>query len=140
MSDYATKSLIVYKVAFQRSFGKKLRKSRKESGLTQQNLSEKIGMSRPSLINIERGEKSLSLFQLKTLSNVLQVDSKDLLPSDREIEESIEELRINTSSPLLGKALIDKGFAVKEEDSSLNKVLAEFGVNGKTKEEENHVP
>ena len=97
-------------------------------------------MSRPSLINIERGEKSLSLFQLKTLSNVLQVDSKDLLPSDREIEESVEELRINTSSPLLGKALSDKGFAVKEEDSSLNKVLAEFGVNGKTKEEENHVP
>jgi transcriptional regulator with XRE-family HTH domain len=65
-----------------RQFGRKLADSRHRRGLTQAELARKVGVSRASLANIERGEQRVYLHQLLAISAELQFDNlNELLPS-----------------------------------------------------------
>lgn len=57
----------------QKAFGKKIKEARKELGLTQFELAEKINVSQNFLGDIERGIKLPSLPKLILLSNVLKI-------------------------------------------------------------------
>lgn len=52
---------------------------RHEMGLTQQELAEKVSISRPMLTQIERGTKAMSLQLAADIAKVLQVEIVDLL-------------------------------------------------------------
>ena len=61
------------------SIGARVRHHRKQNGLSQEKLAERVGRSRVSISRIERGEKALSLEGLLSIANALSVSADDLL-------------------------------------------------------------
>ena len=59
-------------------FGKKIQDLRKQLGLSQEELAYKVGFHRTYVGMIERGERNITLNNLKKLSKGLEVDIKDL--------------------------------------------------------------
>ena len=65
-----------------RLLGRQIAQRRKERGLTQKELSERVEMSRASIANIERGEQNVLLHNLYTLASALEIaDPAMLLPA-----------------------------------------------------------
>lgn len=62
-------------------FGRTLRLVRKKVGLSQQELADRVALSRPSIVNIELGRQGISLEQLYGLAGALGVSAADLLPN-----------------------------------------------------------
>ena len=62
------------------AFGLNLRLKRKRSGMTQQALAEKAGVTRVYVGLIERGETSITLEKVYRLADALECDVFDLLP------------------------------------------------------------
>lgn len=60
---------------FYSDFGQKLANLREGHGLTQAELARKIGISRASVANIERGEQRVYLHHLVTFADALKLDS-----------------------------------------------------------------
>lgn len=58
---------------------KKIREYRHENGLSQQNLADKIGLTRAAIANMEQANQDYPLSTLIKISIVLKVDVKDLL-------------------------------------------------------------
>ena len=65
---------------FYRAFGNKLRQARKAAGLTQELLAKRVGLSRPSITNIELGNQQIPLHMLETFASVLGMKPCELLP------------------------------------------------------------
>ena len=57
----------------------KLIHSRKEHGWTQQDLADKTGFSRNSIVNWETGKREPKFVDIKTLANVLEISPAELL-------------------------------------------------------------
>jgi transcriptional regulator with XRE-family HTH domain len=55
---------------------------RKVAGLTQEVLAERVGLSRPSVTNIERGNQQIPLHMLEAFASVLGVKPCELLPEN----------------------------------------------------------
>jgi transcriptional regulator with XRE-family HTH domain len=72
-----------------KEFGRLLRKSRKEAQLTQGEVAERVGLSRTSITNIERGRQHVLLHQLFLLAAAVGVDPTELLPQGK---AALEEL------------------------------------------------
>ncbi len=72
-----------------KSIGKKISKRRKELGLTQETLAEKIGLSVSYIGAIERGEKVPSLPVFIDIANVLEISSDLLLVDVLEVRNEI---------------------------------------------------
>ena len=64
----------------QEKLGKKVKKLRKQKGLTQEGLAEKLNISRTHMGHIEQGRKSPSLKLLSKLAKALRVKVKDIFP------------------------------------------------------------
>ncbi|OGM11964.1 hypothetical protein A2Z22_04760 [Candidatus Woesebacteria bacterium RBG_16_34_12] len=60
--------------------GRRLQKSRKDAGLTQEQLADKTNLSVPYIGYLETGLRKPSLKTLKKLANVLGVKVSDLIP------------------------------------------------------------
>lgn len=54
-------------------------KTRKERGLTQEQVASALGISRPTYIGIENGSKELTLSQAEALASILKISIEDLL-------------------------------------------------------------
>lgn len=63
-----------------KEFGKLLKKSRTEANLTQEGLAKRVGLSRTSITNIEKGRQHINLHMLYMLSDSIGVRPSDLLP------------------------------------------------------------
>lgn len=63
----------------QREVGAKVRKLRKERGLTQDEFADRCGLHRAHMGEIERGESNITLRTLKTLADALGVKMHDVL-------------------------------------------------------------
>lgn len=59
--------------------GDKIATLRKEAGLTQQQMAEKVGISRPSLVKIENSQRAISLEEGDVISKVLGISLDSLL-------------------------------------------------------------
>src|SRR3954453_20573545 len=70
-------------------FGQLLREARISADLTQQDVARRVGLTRTSITNIERGTQHISLHQLFLLANAVGKEPTDLLPSG---EVSLEDL------------------------------------------------
>lgn len=64
-----------------RSFGALVRKTRGEAGITQEQLAQRIGLSRTTITNIEKGNQGVALQQLFELATALGRDPRDLIPN-----------------------------------------------------------
>ena len=85
------------------SIGKKIRKYRKQRGITQDELAEKTNLSTNHLGAIERAEKNLTLSNLINIANALDVTA-DMLLCDEirngyKIKSSIITEKIEKLSP-----------------------------------------
>lgn len=65
---------------------------RKKNNLTQEFLASKIGVSRPTYIQIEKGERDLTITEAKKLSAIFSMSLEDLLSENkREVGVNLEE-------------------------------------------------
>ena len=101
-----------------RDFGRKLAVLRNEAGLPQAELARKIGLSRASLANIERGEQRVYLHQfLSVLSALGRSKLEELLPAEG-TTHSKPKADVTVSGDKLSKA---QERAIKELVSSITK-------------------
>lgn len=75
-------------MTFYEMFGTKLRQARQAAGLTQEIVAERVGLSRPSIANIERGNQQVPLHMLASFAAVLGKKPCELLPEDISLQES----------------------------------------------------
>lgn len=61
-----------------KKFNQFIKSLREERGLSQQEVADKLGMSRPSYISVEKGTKELSLSEAQKLANIFGISLKDL--------------------------------------------------------------
>lgn len=60
-------------------FGEKVREERLKKGLSQEELAEKAGVHRTYIGMIERGEKNITLMNIKKVANALDLKIDQLL-------------------------------------------------------------
>lgn len=88
----------------QKEIADRISKLRKTKGYTQEELAKVLHISRPSLTQIELGNRNLSVIELKKIADNLSISIDKLLAEDFEIEEiqmnpnneNGDELRIST--------------------------------------------
>lgn len=90
------------KTRFYLEVGKAIRVARQKEKLNQKELSHKVGMSRASIVNIEKGRQHPPLHQLWQFSNALKVSIYDLIP-DFEIKEEDISLLFQKKIKLTGE-------------------------------------
>ena len=66
-----------------KTFGLKLRDARKRAGLTQVDLADRVGLSRTSITNIEKGRQGIPLHMLLQLASAVGVQAVGLLPETK---------------------------------------------------------
>ncbi|KKQ71434.1 MAG: helix-turN-helix domain protein [Candidatus Peregrinibacteria bacterium GW2011_GWC2_39_14] len=64
-------------------------KLRKSAGLSQEDLSKKLGMSRPTLIAIEKGERDITITELRKISEIFDIPVEVILDEDLKVSEKI---------------------------------------------------
>lgn len=73
-----------------KDIGKRIQKTRKEKGISQVTLAERINISTPYLSDIENGKVSYSVTILMDITEALQVSADWLLRSDTPTTNSIQ--------------------------------------------------
>ena len=73
----------------QKEIGQRIMELRKAKGLSQEYLAKSIGMSRPSLTQIELGSRSVDVFELHKLSLVLGFSMDGFLSADFKVSEEV---------------------------------------------------
>ncbi len=73
----------------QQQIGKRIMELRKAKGMSQEHLAKSIGISRPSLAQIELGNRSVDVFELIYLSHVLGFSTDEFLSPDFKTEDEI---------------------------------------------------
>ena len=67
-------------------FGERIREMRKERGITSYDMATRLGISRNTLTNWERGEKEPHAVEiLEEMAEILQVPLKNLLAGEKEV-------------------------------------------------------
>jgi len=82
MEKFTIKRKIVVEeeVGYNRFVALKIIDERKRMGLTQDEFANKIGLSRASVVNIEKGRQQVSLKNLYLICKYLEIKSSALLP------------------------------------------------------------
>jgi len=90
-----------------------IRELRKEAGLTQEFVANKLGVSRAKYIMLEKGQTDFSLFEIKSLSKLYEVSPNEIVEGKRVTSEE-EIATINTS------CLRNKGLSIRETAPQIN--------------------
>lgn len=77
-----------------------IRQSRKQSGLTQEKMAEKMGLSLTGYANLERGKTKMSLEKLQDISAILNVDLIELVQNGL-LDKSVVLFSENNSNNIL---------------------------------------
>jgi len=75
----------------QKQIGERIMELRKAKGLSQEYLAKSIGISRPSLAQIELGNRSVDVFELMHLSHVLGFSTDEFLSPDFKAEKEVHQ-------------------------------------------------
>jgi transcriptional regulator with XRE-family HTH domain len=65
-----------------KSIGKQIKSLRNRSRISQEELADKLGLSRASVVNIEKGRQHASLHLLMDLSRIFKVSLQDFLTEE----------------------------------------------------------
>jgi transcriptional regulator with XRE-family HTH domain len=63
-----------------RAFGLRLRNIRKQKGFSQEGLALACGLDRSYVGGVERGERNISLINIKKIADAIGVSARELLP------------------------------------------------------------
>ena len=85
-------SLVHAEQLFYSGLGRKLCQQRERCGFTQEDLAAKIGLTRTSITNIEKGRQRILLHTFIDLATSLGVHPEDLLPATVVPLQEIEDL------------------------------------------------
>ena len=81
--------------------GRRLRHARKAAELTQDAVSERVGLSRTSITNIEKGRQRIPLHVFFLLASAVDVSPAALLPERKETHKSdVIDKRLLKKTPL----------------------------------------
>ena len=72
--------------------GENIKNYRKEAGMTQEELAEKVGITRAYLSEIERGKKDPSYSKVKKISDILGIPIDELTGKEVDLEDLPESL------------------------------------------------
>jgi len=64
-------------------------KLRKSAGLSQEELAQKLGFSRPTLVLIEKGERDITLTELKKISEIFDIPVETILDEDLKVSQKV---------------------------------------------------
>jgi transcriptional regulator with XRE-family HTH domain len=78
------------KVLTQKQLGQRLVDLRKMKGLSQEEIARLIGISRPSLAQIELGNRSIDILEMRRLSVVLEFSLDDFMSDDFKAKKEID--------------------------------------------------
>jgi putative transcriptional regulator len=73
-------------------------KLRKAAGLSQEELSKKLGISRPTLIALEKGERDITLTELKVISETFDIPIEIILDEELSTAEKVEARNFDEKS------------------------------------------
>lgn len=104
------------------TFGEKIRKIRKEKGLTLTELGEQIGMSASGLARYETGRRGISVDKLKALCDVLNISRSEAL----EDEISAYEKQIYADKLYLQKGIPANFMVSKDNEYLISELEAAF--------------
>jgi len=65
-------------------------KLRKSDNFSQEELAKKMGISRPTLISIEKGKRDITLGELKKISEIFDIPIQIILDKDSSLEEKVD--------------------------------------------------
>lgn len=73
-----------------KEIGRRIKEFREERGITQQEISDNIHLSRTSITNIEAGRQKIQIHILYQIATLLKVEPNQLLPNINFFVEEIE--------------------------------------------------
>lgn len=73
-----------------RNLGAQIRDCRQDASLSQEKLGEEVGLSRSSIVNIEKGRQRPPLHTLWGIAEALDVPLEDLIPTEEEVKSPEE--------------------------------------------------
>ena len=73
-------------------------KLRKSAGLSQEELSHKLGMSRPTLISIEKGKRDITLTELKKISDIFDIPIEIIVDQDLQTNLKVDAYEFSKKS------------------------------------------
>ena len=71
--------------------GKLIRRRREQMGLSQQDMAERLNMSQSTYSRIEQKDEDITIRQLKTIAEVLEIQLADLLPDELVIYNHVQK-------------------------------------------------
>ena len=79
-----------------RALGEKICQARKEAQLSQGALAERLGISRASVVNVEKGRQRPPLHVLWDIAEIVQVEAFQLVPRAGEIAAADSEVHLDS--------------------------------------------
>lgn len=73
-------------------FGRKLAQIRRARRVSQEQLGDRVNLSRTTIANLERGTQNVQLHQVFTLARALDVNPDELIPTGQELEPASEQV------------------------------------------------
>ncbi|KAA9331155.1 helix-turn-helix domain-containing protein [Adhaeribacter soli] len=104
---------------FYTNLGLRIKALREKSNLKQESFAQLLGLSRASVVNIEKGRQNPSFFLINRMTKILGVTFDDLIIKV-DLIESQEETLISPSMESMIKGIAEKEF--KESPESVNKL------------------
>lgn len=89
-----------------KNLGDRIADLRKEAGMTQQQMAEFVGISRPSLVKIENSQRAISLEEGDAISKVLGISLESLLSF-----EHIQREEVSFAKAFKAKGMNDNNLA-----------------------------
>src|SRR5258707_332653 len=78
-------------------FGSNLRRQRSGVGLSQENLAKRVGLSRTSVTNIEKGRQQVALHMVYSFADALGVEPSSLLPDKKKLAKDGKRVMVDLS-------------------------------------------
>lgn len=102
---------------FYDEMGRLIKEKRLSRGINQEILADRLGLTRASVINLEKGRHRPSVYQLMIISDLLQVNYTELIPSYKQ-----SALERSGDTPNIDNAITDQDGI----DESTQTVLINF--------------
>ena len=99
---------------------------RERVGITQQKLAELLGVSRPTISQMENGERKISVDELMKLSRIFNVSVNNLLDLEKQPEVVLEEHRKKGGNPDIDVSFQYLRMLFEPDDKKLEKIYKDY--------------
>ena len=82
--------------------GRRIRQARESCGMTQDEVADKLDISRPTVVQIEQGKRPVSGLELQTLAYLFARDIRDLLTDDPATSHGAAQDPVDAAVAMIG--------------------------------------